>query len=200
MGTREWTTVDKAEWGAGPWLAEPDKLQWVDAATDLDCLIVRGPSGALCGYVGLPPGHPCHGAGYDDVACAESENCRPDVHGGLTFAGACAEGDDESVGICHVPGEGRPAEVWWLGFDCAHYMDIGPASLSRSRARGYEDIAEPGARYRTVGYVRRETERLASQLATATAVVRDDGLLMAGPEVPLMPLPSYFNPDDTAGI
>jgi hypothetical protein len=83
-------TVDKAEWVRGPWDDEPDKLQWQDEETSLPCLIVRGPAGALCGYVGVPKEHPLHGKDYDgayDVIYTGEEG----VHGGLTFAGPCAD-------------------------------------------------------------------------------------------------------------
>src|SRR5215510_304522 len=75
--------VDKSDWQRGEWDGEPDKIQWPDEATGLPCLIVRGPIGALCGYVGVPTSHPLHGKNYDD--------CHVDVHGGLTFAHGCAE-------------------------------------------------------------------------------------------------------------
>lgn len=45
--------VDKSGWARGVWDSEPDKIQWQDAETGLPCLIVRGPVGALCGYVGV---------------------------------------------------------------------------------------------------------------------------------------------------
>jgi hypothetical protein len=64
--TIEYRTTDKTEWGAGPWQDEPDKRQWTDAVTGLPCLIVRGPIGALCGYVGVSSDHPLHGREYDD--------------------------------------------------------------------------------------------------------------------------------------
>lgn len=48
MDTREYRTIDKSD---GEWKDEPDKIQWQDEATGFPCLIVRGPSGALCGYV-----------------------------------------------------------------------------------------------------------------------------------------------------
>lgn len=64
---REWTTIDKkAEWGPGPWVGEPDKYQWVDEATGLDCLMVRGPMGSWCGYVGVTKDHPFFEVGYGD--------------------------------------------------------------------------------------------------------------------------------------
>lgn len=101
--TIEYRTVDKAAWGSGPWLEEPDKKQWQDEATGLPCLIVRGLVGALCGYVGVTKCHPWHGLDYDQ--CLIGEVC-PDwcehtpghllsVHGGITFANGCAEISEE---------------------------------------------------------------------------------------------------------
>jgi hypothetical protein len=105
-------------WGAGPWDDEPDKAHWIDEATGLDCLAVRNMgSGIWCGYVGVPPGHSAHGKDYEEVR-------ELDVHGGLTYANAC------SGHICHEPEEGRPDNVWWLGFDCGHLGDFSPHSNS----------------------------------------------------------------------
>lgn len=75
--------IDKTGWTRGAWDNEPDKIQWQDEATGLPCLIVRGPTGSLCGYVGVAPGHPLHGTDYDATDF--------DVHGGLSFAHGCAE-------------------------------------------------------------------------------------------------------------
>lgn len=82
--------IDKTEWARGAWDQEPDKIQWQDEATGLPCLIVRGPSGALCGYVGVAPDHPWHGKDYD--------SCEVEVHWGLTFAHGCAEISREKWG------------------------------------------------------------------------------------------------------
>jgi hypothetical protein len=49
---RIWTFVDKRKWGPGPWMDEPDKIQYPDPETGLPCLAVRGPLGSWCGYVG----------------------------------------------------------------------------------------------------------------------------------------------------
>lgn len=49
---------------AGEWDNEPDKIQWVDSETDLDCLMVRNHFGNWCGYVGLAEGHPLYGLEY----------------------------------------------------------------------------------------------------------------------------------------
>lgn len=155
--TLEYANTDKSAWADGPWMREPDKRQWSDEATGLPCLIVRGPSGALCGYVGVSKGHPAHGKGYDDVEA--------DVHGGLTFADSCGHGDDPAQGICHIPGPGEPDDVWWLGFDCAHYGDLSPAYDRPGR----------GGEYRTLPYVASECASLASQLALSRTQSARDG-------------------------
>ena len=108
---------DRSTWGDGPWTGEPDKVQWVDPITDLDCLIHRSPvTGSLCGYVGVAEGHPCFEVSYSEHPAEQLS-----AHGGLTFANFCQECDPKHphMGICHDAYDGRPERVWWLGFDCA---------------------------------------------------------------------------------
>lgn len=162
-----WTTNENkaAEWGEGPWVDEPDKIQWTDEATGLPCMIHRGPVGSLCGYVGVPPEHPLHGKGC--------EAPHVDVHGGLTYANRCMEGDDPATGICHVPGPGEPEDVWWFGFDCAHLMyDIAPAMAVRERVMELPPFPSsplyPTPTYKDVAYVTHEVTILAAQLAAVT--------------------------------
>lgn len=146
---KTYTTVDKSEWPErGPWNDEPDKAQWIDEDAGLDCLIVRGPMGALCGYVGIPESHSGHGKHYCDFDVS--------VHGGLTFSGSCSPSDDESHGICHS-GKVANENVWWLGFDCAHLYDLAPAYIRL--------FSDPLDVYRDFNYVKSETENLARQLA-----------------------------------
>jgi hypothetical protein len=163
------TTYDERTWDfgrladvpQGPWTGEPDKVQWVDQATGLDCLIVRNRGGALCGYVGVPKGHPWFEVDYDNVRVARREDEDetfadwPQVHGGLTFASKCHTGAGDE-GVCHVPYPGRPDDVWWLGFDCAHSDDVSPLY-----DREYGAIA--GSSYKTIGYVKAEVAQLANQ-------------------------------------
>lgn len=146
-----WQNTDKSKWENGPWMQEPDKAQWIDESTGLDCLIVRGPSGALCGYVGIPQEHPAYEQDYYniDVRC----------HWGLTFAGRCSPGDDPARGICHIEESAANKNVWWLGFDCAHCDDLCP---------GYESRYRMGGIYRDFGYVQRECADLALQLSKIT--------------------------------
>lgn len=144
----------------GPWDGEPDKAQWVDAETDLDCMMLRNRMGAWCGYVGVPFEHKLHGADYDDV--------NVDVHGGLTFASLCDEGHGEDA-ICHVPAPGRPADVWWFGFDCGHWMDVMPLMVEMEKDIPiFKAIAEDSqwrSVYRDFDYVVTEVTQLALQLA-----------------------------------
>lgn len=150
----------------GPWDEEPDKAQWIDEDTDLDCLMVRNGLGALCGYVGVQPGHPWYGKDYDEVPAVE-------VHGGLTFSDFCQEGAEDDPRICHAPEPGRPAKVWWLGFDCAHFMDLVPELLEfeGKRLKTLNDLQaymeRDGNTYRTFEYVRQECASLAKQIHEA---------------------------------
>lgn len=151
---KTWNNTDKTGWPQGEWNDEPDKAHWIDDKTGLDCLIVRGPSGALCGYVGVPESSQYFEMGYDAVYEVKDV----DVHGGLTFADRCHPNNDELKGICH-PKEGSANEtVWWLGFDCAHCDDLAPKHHS-------EDYYRPYSVYRNFNYVKREVTNLASQLA-----------------------------------
>lgn len=147
----EWQ-LPKSEWGAGPWQDEPDRVEW--RSHGLPCLIVRNMrvTGALCGYVGLPPGHPLHGVDYSD--CPEFE-----VHGGLTYSNKCTDH------IYHEPLPGESKDIWWLGFDCGHHNDIAPRlnaliHISMGEGRPHWE----GESYRDINYVRGEVERLAAQL------------------------------------
>jgi hypothetical protein len=157
--------IDKSTWGAGPWENEPDRFEWEHLG--FPCLAVRNESGCWCGYVAVPPTHPLHGKDYDDVDVG--------VHGGLTYANKC-QGH-----ICYVPKPGEPDDVWWFGFDCAHSGDFRPEYHSRFIHYGYPFSSElyDHARaikantwtvdvYRTLEYVREQTETLVQQLQKAS--------------------------------
>ena len=159
MEHKTWTTTDKSSWGPGPWQDEPDKEQYADEATGLPCLIKRNHFGALCGYVGVSEGHPWFGKDYSNIDA--------DVHGSLTYADFCQEGDDEGETICHIPAPGEPDRVFWLGFDCGHSFDIAPAMEARDMERGWEPIRMPESSYKTVAYVKAECAQLAGQAAEA---------------------------------
>lgn len=174
METRQWTTMDKSTWSEGPWQTEPDKMQWTDEATGLPCLAKRNQGGALCGYVGVPGGHPWYRKDYDDIDLPLG------VHGGLTYADHCQEEAGEAEGICHIPGPGEPDDVWWLGFDCAHCYDLSPATNARLRRYnpGWEERwktltlnAGVEETYRDLVYVQAQCRSLAQQIADTVDLI-----------------------------
>lgn len=149
--------LDRTGWPAGPWDDEPeDRVEWrSEGVPRLPCLIVRGPAGAWCGYVGVPPGHPWHGK--DDSQCRTADDDYVDVHGGITYAAAC-----NGHAICHVPKPGESPDVWWLGFDCNHLGDEAPKSLALDIEHGYGRDWRGGS-YKTASYAKAQTEKLAQQ-------------------------------------
>ncbi len=163
-----WRRQDKGAWGQGTWMSEPDKVQWVDPETQLDCLINRNHDGCWCGYVGVPEEHPWFGKGYDDVDA--------DVHGGLTFADGCRETADPGWGICHLPAPGRSDSIWWLGFDCHHSGDEAPGMRAYYRSEvmlnmmplelSYDRLHREDV-YRDLTYVTDEVRSLACQARAA---------------------------------
>lgn len=186
MQEKEWFFTDRSKWPSGPWDGEPDKKQWMDPATGLPCLIHRGPTGALCGYVGVPPGHALYKQGYsmrvpkpegfeerviDEKvgrlvllceALREADGLVSlkivvQVHGGLTYANECGPVRENGHGICHLPEPGKPDSVWWFGFDCAHAGDVCPGY-------GTDFPRWDDEQYRDIAYVTNECTQLAAQL------------------------------------
>jgi hypothetical protein len=156
--SREWTFCDKSDWGNGPWQSEPDKMQWQDQQTGYPCLIVRGPSGALCGYVGVSTEHPLYEKSLKDAGDI-------DVHGGLTFADRCAP-EEKEHGVCHITEPGEPDNVWWFGFDCAHAFDLAPKHEAFAKSMGMRRSPDRSPDiYRALPYVMAEVGYLAKQLA-----------------------------------
>jgi len=121
----------------GPWDDEPDNLEWIDEATGLQCMILRGSTYHLCGYVRVPAGHP-----WDGLTDPYIES---GVHGGLTYKG---ERNGEGGG-------------WWVGFDASHSGDLLPEDLGRYTFLGMSET------YRTVDYMRAECATLAAEVAEA---------------------------------
>ncbi len=160
-------TVDRTGWPAGPWDGEPDRVAFTHAG--FACLVVRAPQGHLCGYVGVPSGHPFHG--LDRLALWRLPSLP--VHGGLpTYARAC------DWPICHADALGAEPALWWIGFDCAHRGDLVPALraprnqvaaevaalLTRLQMEMPHEDERRGGVYRTVEAVRENCERLAEAL------------------------------------
>lgn len=134
----------RSAWGEGPWMAEPDLVEWRDAATPYPLLIVRGDIGALCGYVGVPPGHPGHGQNAQISISSEGITARRCCHG--LFAPT-----------------GEPPDCWWLGFDCGHiHVEIAP--LMEAGLGGFFEGHGRERHYVTLDECRQRTEGLAIEL------------------------------------
>lgn len=174
---RVYATLDKSKWGPGPWQSEPDKVQFVDPATKLPCLAVRGGSGSWCGYVGVAEGHPLFGVPYNGQLDGDgTEGAWPNspegilnVHGGITFSDLCQEGAPEESSVCHIPAPGEPDHVWWFGFDAAHAGDYSPKMDRELYAMFGNQFGRTGGpkdyeTYRTLEYIREQCAELAAQL------------------------------------
>jgi hypothetical protein len=86
---------------------EGDSHKWIYTAKnglEIDCLIRRNHSLALCGYVVITSDNKLYGLDYDSIYSKVNIS----VHGGLTYS------DEGESG-------------WVIGFDCAHAGDLCPA-------------------------------------------------------------------------
>ena len=164
-----------------PWENEPDQKGW--RAHGLWCTIHRHPYGKhLCGYVDVPPGHPCHGI-EDEWGGRGLPNL--DVHGGVTWTEWLTEPytniririnfRDHDIKPQWLRRAVRAArrqcyrihtrylrwvhrrDAWRIGFDCAHAWDLSPGIAERY---GWDEGI-----YRDMAYVTEQTENLARQLA-----------------------------------
>lgn len=146
--------VDKTGWDDGPWMTEPDRVQWTHAG--FACLVLRHPRhGFFCGYVAIDVAHPFYGKH------PLREDLPIDTHRGLNYGAKC-----DGL-ICHVPEPGMPDDVWWLGFDLGHVWDIAPGLDARlERSLGLQPIRSDifKQQYRTIDYAKRATEELADEL------------------------------------
>ena len=148
-----------AKFGAGPWVDEPDRVEWRHEG--FACLMVRQQeAGHWCGYVGVPPGHPWHGKRDVDIDAR--------VHGGVTYGEPC-----DGL-VCHVPEPGEPEHLWWVGFDCSHAFDLRPRDEAVWRKlRGWRPSMLTRCLYRDQAYVQVNVEELAEQAKEAAGGVRD---------------------------
>ena len=75
------------------------------------CVVAFQRLGHRCGYVGVPMNHRLYGENYSEIDF--------DCHGGLTYSGG---GSNSEYPI--------ESDLWWFGFDCAHYMDSSDYELA----------------------------------------------------------------------
>ena len=136
--------LDRSGWEIGPWDDEPD---WAHGIADngLHYAIRRNGLGALSGYVGVPEGHDLFEARLDEWWSRPRSVKLVSIHGGITYSGF-------DFKLHQSPA--LPDNLWWLGFDCAHFGDRLPGLRTSSRV------------YRDFDYVRQGVIRLASALLT----------------------------------
>jgi hypothetical protein len=150
----------------------------------LRCVVVMQPMGHRCGYVGVPKEHPLYGLDYGTKTKALSSKAMSDipiekagvgqmlkarlgeyseefispemffsVHGGITYSG----GGEQS----NYPVE---SDLWWFGYDCAHFGDGKDLSVVSERERGFEMMYPTRGEVRTTEYCISECKSLAEQL------------------------------------
>lgn len=162
MKTREYFLFDKSDWSDGSWKVEPDRRQWLDEESNYPCLLLRNPMGVLCGYVGVPPGHPAYGKEFNIVDAAIR------VHGGLTFA---SNSSHLLGGVYHDVEPGELEDVYWLGFHCGHMGDRCPR-IEMHIVAPRATVAVPST-YRNINYVTQECQRLAAQLKAMESIITE---------------------------
>ena len=114
---------------------EGDRRAWTDEATGFDCLVLRGPLGALNGYVKLPRNHPWVAMGsYDHIADIR-------VMGGISFLSDRLGGE----------------EGWHVGFATGHGGD----AAYILRGADTPATAHLAGRYFDLGFTQAEVRKLA---------------------------------------
>lgn len=136
-------TAADEKWGPGPWSDEPDRDQWTDETTGLECLALRFPrTGHWNGYVQVPTGHPWNRVAFTDLPTV-------DVHWGINYA----DHGRDPVGY----GADRDGQ-WWIGFSCDHLGDLTPHAIVNDEYGLCEGV------YRPLSFVRQQCARLAEQI------------------------------------
>ena len=174
------------------------------------CVVVMQTMGHRCGYVGIPKEHPLYNKFYEDyldikksdigdrevsgvfplfsAVLDDDERVRIDAffncHGGITYSdgGVCSNYPIES-------------DLWWFGFDCAHYNDIPDYQAAKMIFSESDDVilrlsvAENAerqypntiGRVRSLDFVSSECIKLAEQLSEYESFVeKDKGVSIEG--------------------
>jgi len=132
-------STPRSEWRPGPWRDEPDLVERRANGTLYPLMIVRAEAGVLCGFVGVPVGHPFHGKWYRESFNQHQPALIEDVAAATPCNGVL------------FPIEG-PTTCWWLGFHAGMY----------SPAQPHPDI--PESEYVTIAELRPRVEALAIAL------------------------------------
>lgn len=93
------------------------------------CAVLLMPFGHRCGYVGIPKGSMHYGKHYNDIPI--------DCHGGVTYSenyliSVSLTGDKDA--------DAKLSGLWWIGFDCAHWLDMPDYSALYAAYQSRPDI------------------------------------------------------------
>ena len=163
----------------------------------LKCVVTFSNMGHRCGYVGVPKWHPLYGKDYMDYLDIKKEDIEgKEVSGVFPLLGALIDEDErvriEAYFTCHggitYSGGGEnstyPIEsnLWWFGFDCAHYGDGKDLDLAIevfpefaqqiARTKEIEDMFSTYELVRSSEYVADNCKELADQLAQFSCIVK----------------------------
>lgn len=156
--------IDRRGWPSGPWDAEPNLSAWTEPETGYACRAMRNfELGTWCGYVRLPPEHLLFGVAPNERLAvppgwAEKRARLGDDVGVIDVFIEGAKEDDGRLPLSLLlaaHGGVNWAQDGWIGFDCCHAGDIAP---------GLSAMTFPDAVYRSLAFVRAETDQLAWQL------------------------------------
>lgn len=125
-----WTKEQRiAMWGDGPWVDEPDVVEWTPPEHDLPCLILRIQLiGNLNGYAGVPPGHPLHGRSEHRVHFLATGLAKEVTFAGPRFwagTGVMNYGDKGNISDPYK-------DYWFFGFHTANGTDLVPHAYKLS--------------------------------------------------------------------
>ena len=163
----------------------------------LKCVVTFSHMGHRCGYVGIPKWHPLYEKDYSDYLDIKKEDIEgKEVSGVFPLLGALIDNDKrvriEAYFTCHggitYSGGGEnstyPIEsnLWWFGFDCAHYGDGKDLDLAIevfpeyaeqiARTKEIEDMFPTYELARSSEYVADNCKELADQLAQFSCIVK----------------------------
>ena len=146
----------------------------------LKCVVTFSNMGHRCGYVGVPKWHPLYGKDYMDYLDIKKEDIEGKevsieayftCHGGITYSGG---GENSTYPI--------ESNLWWFGFDCAHYGDGKDLDLAIevfpeyaeqiARTKEIEDMFPTYEIARSSEYVADNCKELADQLAQFSCIVK----------------------------
>ena len=157
---------------------------------ELRCVVTFGDMGHRCGYVGVPNTHSLYGKDYSDYLEIKKEDIKDKEVSGILSLFAAVLDEDERIKIeayfnCHggitYASGGKSSkypiesDLWWFGFDCAHYDDGKDLNLALEyfpelserilMIKQIEDMYPTDGVVRTIEYVENECKNMAEQLA-----------------------------------